>query len=121
MESLLKFFLERLNWHYTKLDKIENVSEFIIACFPKEVLTNSDEILKTFMSIWSKVCFFSTIQKHNIIIDNDQKNICQKQAIYVKTHLNLMLNSTMDFEKKQKFYKEILTKINQLIILPSNF
>lgn len=117
MESLLKFFFERLQWHYVKINKIKDISEFIIFFFPKDVLIMSDEILKTFMSIWREVCFFSTVQNFkNNAINNDKNDICQKQAIYVKTHLSLMLNSSIGSEKQQQFYKEMLTKINQLII-----
>lgn len=123
---MLKFFLELRTWHYAKIDAIENISEFIISSFSNDVLTTSDETLKTFLCIWREACFFSTVQNiqeinSNNINDKKQADICQKQAIYVKTNLNLMLKSTMDNEARQRFYKELLTKINQLIISPSKF
>uniref|UniRef100_A0A9J2P241 Ectopic P granules protein 5 n=1 Tax=Ascaris lumbricoides TaxID=6252 RepID=A0A9J2P241_ASCLU len=99
-------------WNLISVEQLASVSSFIASGFPANALTDSSDVTISFLTLHRRVCFFSTVPSKVLPAVEEY----QKQAIYVRTQLALMLRNTNERKWAIDFYKDMIKTVNAIVI-----
>ncbi|MFH4976800.1 hypothetical protein AB6A40_003509 [Gnathostoma spinigerum] len=105
--------LQSCSWNYVKLDRLNSVSNWISRSFSPDVLADADEVTASFLTLFRRVCLFSTVSTNQQSLSQDE---CAKQAVYLKTNVNLMLRSTRDLEWMSAYFGNLIKATNEVMM-----
>ncbi|VDK41765.1 unnamed protein product [Anisakis simplex] len=99
-------------WRLMSVDQLSDISSFIVSSFPTNALTDSSDVMVSFLTTYRRVCCFSTVPSNNFSFAEEY----QRQAIYVRTQVAMMRKNSRDKAWAVDFYAELIKSVNAIIV-----
>ncbi|CAG9533161.1 unnamed protein product [Cercopithifilaria johnstoni] len=97
-------------WHLIDLKQLKVISSRIASSFSSVVLVEQDDVTNAFFELYGRVCFLGTFPA-----DIAAAEVCEKQSLYVRTQLALMLKNSDDRAWLKRFYEDQIKVVHNIV------
>ncbi|VDN54080.1 unnamed protein product [Dracunculus medinensis] len=101
------------SWSFIESEQLSAISSRIVLSFPADIVVDADNVLISFMTLYRRICHFSVVRSNQLLSVDEEY---QKQAIYIRTYLALMLKSSENNSLINKIYEDIVKTVHNIVL-----